>query len=104
MEFGRRNQINLIRPHGQGGSGEGSYKSELVDERYHVYVNDSYVGDKISLAQGDGGPYAVGDYLKSRGFNGLDIVNEEETITISTQDNDEAADLKRHLSVYLNIR
>ena len=74
------------------------------NEYYRVYVNDDYVGDKECVAQGDGGPSSVGDYLKSRGFDGLDIQTEGNQIQIQTDPGDQAEDIKRHLSVYLSIR
>ena len=74
------------------------------DEYYHVYVNDDYVGDKECIAQGDGGPFSVQDYLESRGFEGLAIQTIGDSIRVLTDQWDQAEDIKRHLSVYLSIR
>lgn len=104
MDFGRRNQISLLRPLDGTEDKGGLFTNDLGHKRYHVYVNNTYVGDKLSIAQGDGDAYAVDDFLKSRGFNDLDIDHDDETITIKTQDVDLATQLRRHLSVYLSIR
>lgn len=74
------------------------------DESYHVYVNGEHIGDKHSVAQGDGGPYAVQDYLQSRGFQNFDIQLEGDHIHIQTQGGEQSEDMKKHLSVYLNMR
>ncbi len=74
------------------------------NEFYQVYVNRDYVGDKECVAQGDGGPSSVGDYLKSRGFEDLAIQTEGNQIRIQTDEADQAEEIKRHLSVYLSIR
>jgi len=56
------------------------------------------------VAQGDGGPSSVGDYLKSRGFGNLAIQTEGNQIRIHTDEANQAEEIKRHLSVYLSIR
>ena len=70
---------------------------------YHVYVNGDYVGDKLSVAQGDGGPDAVKDYLKSRGFDNFEVQYDGDRIVINSA-GAEAESIKKHLSVYLGIR
>ena len=105
------NSWNSWNPNGNGafppvffnGNGDRDRVKE-GNEYYRVYVNDDYVGDKECIAQGDGGSSSVEDYLKSRGFDGLNIQTEGNQIRIQTDPGDPAEDIKRHLSVYLNIR
>lgn len=73
------------------------------NEYYHVYVNGDYVGDKEIVSQGDG-PSSVEHYLESRGFSGLDIQIDGDSIRIETDQREQAEDIKKHLSVYLSIR
>ena len=74
------------------------------NEFYQVYVNQDYVGDKECVAQGDGGPSSVEDYLKSRGFGDLAIQTEGNQIRIQADEADQAEEIKINLSVYLSIR
>lgn len=72
-------------------------------DSYHVYVNGDYVGDKLSVTQGDGGPNSVQNYLKSRGFENFEVNFDGDSINIHST-GEEAVNIKKHLSVYLSIR
>ena len=75
-----------------------------ANDFYRVFVNGEYIGDKLSVAQGDGGSHAVQDYLESRGFSGYDFKTEDRDVHIHAEDRRQLEDIKRHLSVYLSIR
>ena len=74
------------------------------NERYHVYVNDHYVGDKECVSQGDGGPSSIQSYLTAKGFEDLNIKTVGDHINVKTDEHDQDEAIKRHLSVYLSIR
>ncbi len=78
--------------------------SKVADERYHVFVNGDYVGDKLSIVQGDGGWQAVEDYLKSRDFSGYRVTKDGDHIYVDVQDEEEAEEIRNHLRVYTEIR
>lgn len=87
-----------------GDWGEGSEDHKPLSERYHVYVNGDYVGDKECAAQGDGGYHGITDYLKTRGFTGLSLDADGDRVRIHTEDTLQADEIKKHLGIYLHIR
>ncbi len=78
--------------------------SKIGNDRYHVYVNGDYVGDKLSIAQGDGGWQSIESYLKGRNFNGCRVTKDGDHIYVDVQDEEIAEDIRNHLSIYTQIR
>lgn len=76
---------------------------KVADERYHVYVNGDYVGDRLSIAQGDGGWQAVEGYLKGRDFSGYRVTKDGDQVYVDVQNEEEAEDIRSHLSIYTRI-
>ncbi|HHY82192.1 MAG TPA: hypothetical protein GX505_05865 [Clostridiales bacterium] len=81
---------------------QGNLKED--NDFYHVYVNGDYVGDKVIIAQGDSGPDSVQEFLRSRGFENYNMHLEGNRINIYADGDEEAEQIKKHLSVYLSIR
>lgn len=77
---------------------------KTAHDRQNVYVNGDYIGDKISLAQNDGGLQAIEGYLESRGFRGYTLTQEGDQIHINVEDEEEGENIKNHLEVYTKIR
>lgn len=78
--------------------------NKIANDRYHVYVNGDYVGDKLSLSQGDEGWKSVEGYLKGRDFSGCRVTNDGDQIYVDVQDEELAEDIRNHLRVYTQIR
>jgi hypothetical protein len=74
------------------------------NEIYHVYVNESYVGDKECVAQGDGGPHSIKTYLDAKGFKNFSVYQNGDTVRVETNNDVQERDIRRHLEVYLDIR
>ncbi|NLI59941.1 MAG: hypothetical protein GX375_00735 [Clostridiales bacterium] len=79
-------------------------QSKVADDRYHVFVNGDYVGDKLSIAQGDGGWKSIEDYLKGREFTDYRVTKDGDHIYVDVQDEGNAEQIRNHLSVYTQIR
>jgi len=77
---------------------------KLSHDVYHVYVNGDYVGDRLSLAQGDGGWQAIDDYLKSRGFDNYELIRDGNRIYVEVEDEAQIDSIRNHLKVYTEIR
>ncbi|MDI3508005.1 MAG: hypothetical protein PWP48_1577 [Clostridiales bacterium] len=76
--------------------------TRLTGERYRIYINTDYVGDKMGLNAGEG--EAVEDFLKSLGFSGYTMEYDNKNIRIKTDDKDLAEKLRNHLQEYLDLR
>lgn len=77
---------------------------KIAHDIYQVYVNGDYVGDKLSITQGDGGWRAIEDYLQSRDFRGFQLTRDGNRIYVDVQDEEEAKAIRNHLAVYTQIR
>lgn len=78
--------------------------AKISHDVYHVYVNGDYVGDKISLTQGDGGWQAIDDYLKSRDFENYEVIQDGDRIYVEVRDETQIDNIRNHLKVYTEIR
>lgn len=76
--------------------------TKMAHDCYEVYVNGDYVGRKALIVQGENAKDVEG-YLKEQGFHNFNAKIQTDNIIINSSA-DEAADIKRNLSVYLNIR
>jgi hypothetical protein len=79
-------------------------REKMAHDRYNVYVNGDYVGDKILMTQGDGGWRSIEDYLKSRNFGNYSITCEGDRVYIDVEDEDEREAIRNHLRVYTQLR
>lgn len=79
-------------------------ENKMAHESYQVYVNGDYVGDKLSIAQGDGGWRAIESYLQSRDFRGYQLTRDGNRIYVDVQNEEEAEAIRNHLAVYTQIR
>ncbi len=95
---------NIFFPWFFGGVREDERSAKIFHDIYHVYVNGDYVGDRISLAQGDGGWQAIDDYLKSRGFQNYEIMREGNRVYVEVLDEAQIDSIRNHLRVYTEIR
>lgn len=77
---------------------------KVSHDYYNVYVNEDYVGDKISVAQGDGEWQAIEDYLKLNNFHNYTITQEGNQVYIDVDDEEESEAIRDHLEVYTQIR
>ncbi|MFY9177460.1 MAG: hypothetical protein WBI74_10750 [Caldicoprobacterales bacterium] len=78
--------------------------NKMAHDSYQVYVNGDYVGDKLSITQGDGGWKAIESYLKGRNFDGYRVTRDGNRIYVDVQDEEEAEAIRNHLTVYTQIR
>lgn len=78
--------------------------NKMANEEYQVYVNGDYVGQKLSITQGDGGWESIDGYLKGRNFEGYRVTRDGDHIYVDVQDEGTAKDIRNHLSVYTQIR
>lgn len=77
---------------------------KIASDRYHVYVNGDYIGDKLSIAQGDGEWKSIEGYLKGRNFEGYRVTRDGDHIYVDVRDEDQAEAIRNHLEVYTQIR
>lgn len=77
---------------------------KISHDVYHVYVNGDYVGDRISLAQGDGGWQAIDDYLKGKNFEGYRVTREGDRVYVEVKDENQKESIREHLKVYTELR
>ncbi|HZJ82201.1 MAG TPA: hypothetical protein VFD57_00180 [Clostridia bacterium] len=77
---------------------------KMPHDSYSVYVNGDYVGDKLSVAQGDGGWKAIENYLKGRDFKGYEVSLEGNQIYVKVEDEEEMGAIRNHLKVYTQLR
>ncbi|MDP4177929.1 MAG: hypothetical protein Q8900_06245 [Bacillota bacterium] len=72
----------------------------VVHDRYNVYVNDDYIGQKILLCENED-INDVASYLQSQGFHDFNTKLEGNSFSIKCDDDKK---LKKTLDVYLSIR
>ncbi|KAA5807206.1 hypothetical protein [Thermoanaerobacterium thermosaccharolyticum] len=82
---------------------EGDTALKKSQDTMNVYVNGDFIGDKVLIAQGDGGLNAVKNYLLNKGFSDFKYKVDGNNIIINAGD-DICDEIKDHLKVYLNIR
>lgn len=75
---------------------------KLYYDSYDVYVNNEYVGRKTLVAQNES-VKDIDNHLKLEGFRNFNSDINGNQVLISSG-SEEAADIKRNLSVYLRIR
>ena len=78
--------------------------NKMAHDSYHVYVNGGYVGDKLSITQGDGGWESIENYLEGREFSEYRITRDGDRIYVDVQDEEEAEAIRNHLTVYNQMR
>lgn len=77
---------------------------KMASDQYHVYVNGDYVGEKLSITQGDGGWKSIEGYLEGHDFEDYRVTRDGDHIYVDVQDEEIAEDIRNHLSVYTQIR
>lgn len=82
---------------------EGDTALKKSQDTMNVYVNGDFIGDKVLIAQGDGGLNAVKDYLLNKGFSDFKYKVDGNNIIIDTDDSI-SEEVRNHLKIYLNIR
>lgn len=82
---------------------DGDLTLKKSQDALNVYVNGDLIGEKVLIAQGDGGLNAVRDYLLNKGFSDFKYKVDGNNIIIDTDDSI-SEEVKNHLKIYLNIR
>ncbi|WP_027340644.1 hypothetical protein [Halonatronum saccharophilum] len=80
-----------------------SNELKLAHDRYHVYVNDDFVGNRALLTQNED-IFAVEDYLRKEGFEEFNTTLEGDHFMIEAYNDSEASKMKDMLETYLQIR
>ena len=76
--------------------------SNITHDKYNVYVNNEYVGNKVLVAQGEK-VEDINGYLKNQGFRDFNSSLKGNSYNISCNTND-SKHMKDTLNVYLSIR
>jgi len=76
---------------------------KLYHDRYHVYVNDEFVGDKVLLTENNRISDLEG-YLRDAGFKDFKATLEGGHYLISSENRLDSVEMKNHLASYLRIR
>ncbi|WP_218059059.1 hypothetical protein [Orenia metallireducens] len=76
---------------------------KLYHDRYHVYVNNDFVGNKILLTENDS-ISDVENYLRGVGFENFKADLEGDHYLIQSENQIDSAEMKNFLGIYLNIR
>lgn len=77
---------------------------KMPHDSYQVYVNGDYVGDHLSVAQGDGEWKAIETYLQERNFKDFKVNLEGNQISVEVEDKENMAHIRNHLEVYTQLR
>jgi hypothetical protein len=81
----------------------GDATTKLAHDRYDVYVNDDFVGQKPLLNQSED-ITDVSDFLKSQGFNSFQALVDGDHYKIEPTDSNTERKMKEALSIYLQTR
>ncbi|WP_139193152.1 hypothetical protein [Anaerobacillus alkalilacustris] len=76
---------------------------KLSEDRYDVYVEDNYIGEKSLLAQNEDF-HVIGDFLERQGFENVQVDLNGDHIVVHASNNEEAANMIKALKVYLSNR
>ncbi|WP_018247253.1 hypothetical protein [Orenia marismortui] len=76
---------------------------KLEHDRYHVYLNGKFVGDKVLLGESDS-IFDLNNYLKRQGFNDFISDLEGDHFLIESKNSDSYTLMKRDLEGHLSIR
>ncbi len=77
--------------------------TKLSEDRYDVFVEGKYVGEKTLYAQNEDF-HVVGDFLEKQGFKNIEVELNGDHIVVHAADQSEAEEMRRALEVYLNNR
>lgn len=77
---------------------------KVPHDSYRVYVNGDYIGNKISVSQGDGDWKAIGDYLEGRNFKDYEVSSEGNEVYVEVENKEEMMAIRNHLEVYTQLR
>lgn len=83
--------------------GDREQGSKLNQDRYEVFVDGEYVGDKVLYAQNED-ESSVADFLEKQGYDQVKVEKDGDHIIVHSHDHDEAAKMRHALEVYLNNR
>lgn len=77
--------------------------TNLVEDRYQVFVEGQYVGDKTLYTQAED-TNDVADFLKKEGFENAEIELDGDHIIVHSENHQEAMKMRQVLEVFLKNR
>lgn len=77
--------------------------AKLSEDRYEVFVEEDYIGDKSMYAQNEDF-HAICDFLEKQGFSNVEVELDGDHIVVHTDSHSQANEMRKALEVYLNNR
>ncbi|MCT8140044.1 hypothetical protein H1D32_21545 [Anaerobacillus sp. CMMVII] len=77
--------------------------TKLFEDRYEVFVEGKYVGEKTLYAQNEDF-HDVGDFLERQGFQNVEVELNGDHIIVHADNGEEASRMRQALEVYLKNR
>lgn len=77
--------------------------TKLFEDRYEVFVEGKYVGDKTLYAQNEDF-HDVADFLEKQGFQNVEVELNGDHILVHADNSSEAEKMRQALEIYLSNR
>lgn len=85
------------------GNDDDDKAQKLNEDRYEVFVDGHYIGDKVLYTQYED-ESTIADFLETQGFADIRVEKDGDHIIVRSHNKEEAMKMTRAIEVYLNNR